>query len=342
MAATYWVGQDGNIYYGSGMTGAPVQNLGSSTKGQFETRGDGLYDRFTDNGVPTLTYAAQQIADPSAPAVQQSAPSGGGGTTSTRPVLDQAAVNNTQATIDQIPGLLAAALAAEQNNYNNTINSFNAQEQSQRGQYDQSTTTNTKNYDANMMDSVRSGAKGLGGLMQILRGTGAEGWARDTVGTQTSKDIRTGLDTRDQNQTSVDAALSSFLTELKGKKQVNEDAYENNRRAVQRESDTQLQDLFGKMAGYYGEAEMAPQRQDFMNRAGALTPSIAQNSMSKVSAYDNAPVSVKAPDISAFAAPTNPNIGYNPSGGQVGSGIFTMAKPDERRRRDQNAVPMGA
>jgi hypothetical protein len=79
-----------------------------------------------------------------------------------------------------------------------------------------------------------------------------------------------------------------------------------------------------------------------MGRAGALTPSIAQNSMSKVSAYDNAPVSVKAPEITAFANPTSPNIGYNPSGGQVGSGIFTMAKPDERKRRDQATVPMGA
>ena len=342
MAATYWVGQDGNIYYGSGMTGAPVQNLGSSTSGQFETRGDGLYDRFTDNGVPTLTYAAQQIADPSAPAVQQSAPSGRGDTATARPVLDQAAVSGTQASIDQIPAILLATLAAENQTYNNTVGAFNAQEQEQRGQYNQSTDTNTRNYDSNMMDSVRAGGKGLAGLMQILRGTGMEGWAQDTVGTQTSKDIRTGLDTREQNQTSVDAALNSFLSELKGKKDRNDDSFENNKRAIQRESDTELQNLFGKMAGYYGEAEMTPQREEWMGKATALTPSIAQNSMSKVSAYDNTPVSVKAPEITAFANPTNPNIGYNSSGGQVGSGIFTMAKPDDRRRRDQATVPMGA
>ena len=68
--ATYWIGQDNNIYYGSGVDGAGVLNLGAadgSNGGQYEARADGLYDKYTDSGVPTLTYAANQIADPNAP-----------------------------------------------------------------------------------------------------------------------------------------------------------------------------------------------------------------------------------------------------------------------------------
>ena len=67
MAAVYWIGQDGNIYYGSGEQGAEVQNLGKadgSNGGQFIAKPDGLYDKYTDNGVPALTFAASQIADP--------------------------------------------------------------------------------------------------------------------------------------------------------------------------------------------------------------------------------------------------------------------------------------
>lgn len=341
MAATYWIGQDGNIYYGSGQTGAPVQNLGSATKGQFETRADGLYDRFTDNGVPTLTYGAQQIADPSGGGVTAgpSAPSGGG---RTAPVLNTGAIGATQATIDQIPGLLEAALASEGQNYSNVVNDFNAQEQGQRGTYSKSTETNQLNYDANFMDSIRSGIKGLGGLMSLLRGTGAGGGtaeeiAKDTVGGVTSQDIRAGADTQKENQTSLDDSLAGFLTDLKRKRAVNEDTKVNNERAIRRDSQTQLQELFGKMAGYYSDAEQTAPANEWMGRAAAITPEIAANSRSQVSAYDTSPIAVKAPEVTAFAGPTAPSVEVGQSG-QVGTGIFTIS--DRKREKENSRVPL--
>lgn len=343
-APVYWIGQDGNIYYGSGQEGDSVRNMGSSnigsTTSQFEARADGLYDRFTDNGVPTLTIAAQQIADPNAP---QRAPSGGGSGTAAK-VFNQAGASNTQATIDQIPGLLEAALQAERQKYQNTVGEFNQQETGQRKTYDTSTTTNQLNYDSNFMDSIRSGIKGLGGLMSLLRGTGAGGgtaedMARDTVGGVTATDIRTGADTQKENQIALDGSLSSFLTELGRKRRMNEDTLVNNERAVRRDSNTQLQDLFGKMAGFYGDVDNVAESNNWMNRAGALTPDIAANSRTQVSNYDTAPVAVKAPELTAFAGPTQPNVVTAP-GGQVGSGIFTMT--DNRRRKEQaQTAPVG-
>lgn len=259
-------------------------------------------------------------------------------------VLNQAGINNTQLTIDQIPALLEAALQAERQRYQNTTNEFNAQETGQRQTYDNSTVTNTKNYDANFMDSIRAGIQGLGGLMSLLRGTGAGGGtaediARDTVGGVTSNDIRGGKDTRDENQIALDTSLSSFLNELRRKRELNNDTLVNNERAVRRDSSTQLQDLFGKMAGFYGDADRTAEANDWMARAGALTPEIAANSRTQVSAYDTAPVTVKAPELTAFTAPTQPSIVTAP-GGQVGSGIFTMT--DTRRRKEQAPlVPVG-
>lgn len=195
----YWTGTDGNVYLKS-PTG--VTNLGSAQQAK-------PWD-LTLNG-------AQEIADPN--------PGGGGGgggstapsgTGASYPALNRGAVNNTQLAIDQIPALLAAALANEDTGYGNTTAGFNSQEEAQRGTYDKSTTTNQLNYDANFMDSIRAGIKGFGNMLAILRGTGAAGGTaqdnvQDVVGSVTSNDIRTGADTRDTNQSALDASLSQFF-----------------------------------------------------------------------------------------------------------------------------------
>lgn len=254
---------------------------------------------------------------------------------SAMPALNQAAVNNTQISLDQLPALLQAAIDAETVKRGNTMRGFNDQETSQRKTYDESTTTNQQNYDSNFMESIRSGIKGLGGLFNILRGSGAAGGtaeelARETVGGVTSNDIRTGADTQKTNQTSLDSTLSNFLTELKGKRQAADDTFENNKRAITRENQSQMQDLLSKMAGYYSDAGRTSEATSFMNRAGSLTPAIAQNSMAKQSAYDTTPVAVRAPQLTAFTAPTQPDVTVAPETGQVGSGIFTMNRKKEQ------------
>lgn len=334
MAASpvYWIGQDGNIYYGSGVDGVPVQNLGSATNGQYLAQGNGLYDKFTDSGTPSLIYSANQISDPNAPAP---APVQG----STGRALDTASVNNTQLAIDQLPGLLDAALAAEKQKYDNANSAFNSQEQLQRGNYDTSSTTNQQNYDSNFMDSIRAGIKGLGGLFALLRGTGAGGgtaeqMAKDTVGGVTANDIRSGADARDQNQIALDASLSSVLSDLKQKRQENQDTYTNNQAAARRESNTSAQDLYSKMAGYYSAAGQNDAANSWMTRAGALTPSIAQDSKVRVSNYDTTPVAVQAPKLTAFKTPTQPSVVAS-SPQQIGAGIFTMSD----RKKNETSIP---
>lgn len=339
MADVYWIGQDGNIWF-KGEGG--VTNRGSATNGQFLPTDTGLVDRFADyEGQPGSTIAATRIDDPALSGGGSSAPTGG---TSSGVTLNRAGVDNTQRTIDQIPGLLEAALAAERTRFGNTVNEFNTNEQSQRKSYEAGTVTNQKNYDANYMDSIRAGSKGVAGLMALLRGTGAAGGtaediARDTVGGVTANDIRGGADTREENQVALDSSLSGFLSDLDRKRKLAEDTRVNNERAIARDSDTQMQELFGKMAGFYGDAGDAGSATSWMNRAGELTPRIAANSRAQVSAYDTAPVTIKAPELAAFAGPTQPSVVTAPNG-QVGSGIFTMTDP-RRRRESTTPVPVG-
>lgn len=328
----YWTGGDGNVY----------QRVGDQVVNQ------GQLIRDYGNGFDAVRGSAEssRIDDPNVQVQQSQAPgnpggssAGGGGAPA--PVFNQAGADNTQRTINEIPGLLEAALQAERTRYGNTIGEFNAQEQGQRKTYGESTTTNQQNYDSNYMDSIRAGITGLGGLMSLLRGTGAGGgtaedMARDTVGGVTATDIRAGADTQKENQTTLDSSLNTFLSDLSRKRKANEDTLVNNERAVRRDSNTQLQDLYGKMAGFYGDVGNTGETNNWMNRAGALTPDIAANSRTQVSPYDTAPVTVKAPEISAFAAPTQPSIVTAP-GGQVGSGIFSMTEPKRRKE----AEPVG-
>ena len=193
------------------------------------------------------------------------------------------------------------------------------------------------------MDAIRAGIKGLGGLFNLLRGSGAAGGtaqdlARDTVAGVTSNDIRTGADTRSANQTALDSALSTFLTELKGKRQAAEDTFRNNESAYRRDNLSQQQDLMSKMASYYADGGRNAEATNWMNRAGSLTPAIAQNSMARQSSYDTAPVAVKAPELAAFSAPSQPDVEVA-TPDQVGAGIFTMNRKKEQR--DQLPAPVG-
>ena len=98
------------------------------------------------------------------------------------------------------------------------------------------------------------------------------------------------------------------------------------------------------MAGYYSDVDNQAEYNKWMTKAGKLTPSIAQNSRTQVSKYDTTPISVKAPELTAFKAPTQPSVRAGDSG-QIGSGIFTISEPDSQERereRERNQTPVTA
>lgn len=253
-----------------------------------------------------------------APAPVQAAPK-----PAPKPVLNQAAVDNTQGSIDALAGILQRALDAENQKYTNAETLFNEQQAGEQGRYDKGTETNQLNYDSNLMASLRAGAKGLGGLLSILRGTGAEGWANDAVRDTTSSDIRTGLDNRNENQTSLDNGIGSFLGELAGKRRDNEATRQNNEFAHRGNNASEAQRLYKEMAGFYSDAEDTGNATRLMNKAGEYTPEIAKYSVAPVRGYDASPVKVQAAPVTAFSGATEKNVNYD-GGNNSNNGIFTI------------------
>lgn len=253
-----------------------------------------------------------------APAPVQAAPK-----PAPKPVLNQAAVDNTQGSIDALAGILQRALDAENQKYTDAETLFNEQQAGEQGRYDKGTETNQLNYDSNLMASLRAGAKGLGGLLSILRGTGAEGWANDAVRDTTSSDIRTGLDTRNENQTSLDNGMGSFLGELDGKRRDNKATWQNNEFAHRGNNASEAQRLYKEMAGFYSDAEDTGNATRLMNKAGEYTPEVAKYSVAPVRGYDASPVKVQAAPVTAFSGAAEQNVNYD-GGSNPNNGIFTI------------------
>lgn len=318
----FWRGADGKVY----------------VKGDTGTNAAGVWDDNTQKYWSDRMY--QMIDDPVASGGGTTAPvyNGSGGGKVYDP-LNQGAVDATNASMAGLDTILAQALASAQTGYDNASRLMNQQEQSQRKSYDEGTLSNMQNYDANLGASLRAGRTGLSGLMAALRGGGGAGndfarnWVQNTVADTASNDIREGYNTFDENKRGLDSSLSTFLTDLGRKRQENEDTLANNRRAANLYDAQQRQSLNQTLSDLYGKAGMFGQASDFMGSAGGQAGRIAENSGAKVSAYNTAPVEVKAPDITAFASPEKQAMTASPD--RTSSGIFSILDP---RRRERETV----
>ena len=256
------------------------------------------------------------------------------------PPLNQGAIDATQRNLDSLGGILAEALRNAQQGYDNANNQFNVQEQQQKGQYDESTLRNMGNYDANLAAALRAGRSGRAGLMAALRGGGGAGndfarnWINDVVGDTTSNDIREGYNTFDENRASLDNSYGTFQSGLKEKRQKNDETLENNRRAARLYDAQQRQELLQKIAGFYGDAEMTGQRDNYLAQAGNQAPNIAANMNSYVKQYDTAPIEVQSPDVAAFAGPEKQAMKSTPN---ANTGIFSLMDPRRKERREELA-----
>lgn len=314
----FWIGQDGNTYVKDQLNDWQVKNYGRPSD-------------TNQNWVDYRNYLTQ-IDDPNVPQGQaQQAPGGGGGGGQALPDNTQA-IANTRATLAELAGIRDRGLTENQAEYDRAMALAASQEAARRGEFDRGVVSNTQNYDRNLMASVGAGSKGLSGLMAILggaaRGTAGD-WARDTVGDQTSRDIRLGADTYDENQGALTTALNTNIDALNERRRENENTFRGNQSAINRDYATQNQDLYSRMAELYSQSGNAGQSNAMLAEAGRFTPQIAANTVTQKASYNTTPSAVTAPSLSAFSGSNQPDVTVSPDRA-IGSGIFTIG--DTRRR----------
>lgn len=327
--AVYWVGQDGNVYYGDGQGGG-VRNMGKliGEPTAVPYRPGQGFDAELGSGT------GQRIDDP-ALKKGSTAPTADTGGATYKP-LNQAQVDTTNASLSSLGQILSEALSNASKGYNRVKEQLGAQEAERRGIYDAESLKNQQNYDSNLGASLRAGRSGLSGLMAALRGGGGGGndyarnWIQNTVADTTANDIREGYNTFDENRAAQDQGMSTFLNELRGKREENQETFENKQRAARLYDAQQKQNLYQKLADLYGESGNASENARYLGLAGGQAGNIAQNMVEKVGDYNTTPIKVQSPDITAFAAPEQQSM--SASENARGTGIFSMLDPRRREK----------
>lgn len=327
--SVYWIGQDGNVYVDGQNMG---RDLGGGHAGAYTAANRSGIARYIDDPNPGGGGGG---ADPGAFLGDASQAPGGGGTGQR---LNQVGINAANAQLGTLDAELARALAAEEQDYQNTRAGYDAEAGERLRQRDEGVTRNTQNYDSNLMASLRAGSRGIGGLMQILRGSAgtAVERARGAVADTTADDIRAGYDTNRENTEAITGAYNTFATSDKLRRDQLEDQYANNRMAAEAQKFSRQQQLLNDLAGYYSQAGMDAQANDFSSRAVGLQPELSARSARQVSKITPQQASWQAPEITAFSGASAPEVITPTEQGRIGAGVFTLG--DERRRRE---VPVG-
>lgn len=325
MDTVYWIGTDGNVWF--------KDNTGVNNAGKL------IKDYGNGFDAARLSAKSRRINDPM---VKQSAPTGGGGGGGTpAPVLNQAAVDATNQKLAGLDTILAQALSRAATQRDNIRDALNTQQTQGVAQYDENTLRNMQNYDANLGASLRAGRSGLSGLMAALRGGGGAGndfardWVQNTVADTTSNDIREGYDTFDENRRGLDSSHSTFLNELAGRRRENEDTFENNQRAARLYDAQQRQEALQTLSGLYGDAGNRGQADTFMRQAGGQNAAIAQNMGAEVRRFNDAPIQVQSPDMTAFSAPEQQAMTATPN---RNTGVFAINDPRRLREEEKERV----
>lgn len=320
-------------------SGATYSTAGS--EGDFANPGKGLMDvnaalvsRYNNymNSPELISQFNQQ---------NQGYVSGGGVGSGSGTPLNQIAIDAINSKLAQLDPLYEQDKARQLKEFSNLQSQFDSERDQNQAQYDERSLTNQQNYNKNLMQSLYGGIDGLQGLMSILRGQGAQyGSARDMVGRavegQTTRDITQGADTRNENQTALDAALSAFTNQDENRRRQAEATRDNNLQALQANRLTSQRDAYNQLAEVYGAAGNTAQAQKYAADAVGLDPRITSLARTNVADYSPFQSISQTPDLTAFAGPSSPGaISAGGGQGNLGSGIFTLG--DFRRRQAQGA-----
>lgn len=270
----WWVGNDGNVWANIG--GVGVTNLGAYNE---QPDGSALIMSYADTNMPSdYLDPSKRISDPVSTTGTTSTSKTA--TSTTAPVLDQAAIDAT--------GQAIAATDTKQNvGYQNIDASrqsledqYNREAQKSEGDYGDQTVTNNTNLSKNKQNALVSAAQGRRGLRGVLAsigalfGTGGK-LADRAVTTEANQDIGQATDTAATNQKQLDTAIGGFREEDKNRRADADTAKQNQRLSLEGTVASDRQKLYKDMADIYSKAGKTDEAATWLRKAGDLNEYIA-------------------------------------------------------------------
>ena len=324
---TYWIGADGNAYYGSGQTGAGVQKFTNpqnvSAAGFQGTSAGGSF----------ADYQAKQMNDPNAPA-PTGPPNPNNITnktaTNTGPIaadksgdiaLQNAGLASSGATTAKGLAGVDTALTSVKNGY--ATEAAN-NETSYKTNSDQNQNNLQKNKGAALINAAQ-GRRGLFGTLASLGALNGDGidLANSAVQTGANQDLSGAADNFATNQFGQDDAIKKFRDANVIRNTAADTEAGNEKQNIRNQGLKDKQTYFKNLADDY-TAQLDPgQAANYANQAGALFPQISDTTV---------PATSLAPTVAAYTPGSLASYLSRADGTQVSStsgngGVGTAGLP---------------
>lgn len=282
--AVYWIGQDGNIWL---KDQSGTRNVGPAGADVVRPDATGFYDPWADPRFDTpMRFNATQINDPVNPrqvaGARTTAPSGGTAAPAPK-VLNQAAVNATQAAIDSLGTEEQVGAQNIEDSYASLVGRYDRESRQNETDFGEQTTTNTQNLQKNKQNALLAAAQGRRGLRGTLASIGAlSGSGIDlsnrVVTRSANEDIGGAGESFATNAQTLDKAIGRFREEDKDRRSEAETTRTNQRTALRGNLASKRQQFYQKMAEIFAGADRTGEADTWLGRAGGLNQEIAANS----------------------------------------------------------------
>lgn len=306
MGAVYWIGGDGNIYYGGG-TGGGVQNMGKPIAAAGTNTANG-FDSM--NG----SFEATQIADPLAKAAL---PPGYDSTGGSKYVDTTAARNETQGQLDSLNPRLENMNASSKQALDSLLSTYGQEDTLNNQKLTDQKTTNEQQHSANINGALTSAAQGRQGLrstlssLNALNGTGSL-LADRAVASAANKDVGGANDTFDTNAKSLNDAGNTLDLEQRRRQDQAKTDYQNALTKNAGKIAGDRQGLFKDMAGFFTQSGNDGEAANWLAKINGENPA--------VEAADN----VQAPTFQPMSAAFSPQALSNYLAGSKSMAVQTQ------------------
>lgn len=335
--AVYWIGADGNIYYGSGVAGAGVKNEGLA-----EYPGD-LAGSFTARGG---SGKATQIADPNRASASVAAPSNPNNTGSGAAATTLA--NKSGDITLQNAGLTAAdqAASAEKASTAATLGSilsgYGSDATTAHSSYQTNSDQNQNNLQKNKQTSLVNAAQGRQGIFSTLASLGALNGsgitlANNAVQHGANEDLNGAESTFGTNQVGLDTGIHTFDDDNKKRTDAaNAAAASNNTAADNNAAQTKLT-AYKALADDYTAQGDAANASKYTGLAAGILPTIASTSAPAVALQADHSVAYTPASLASYIAGSNPSSVVTTPGTLATGGVPGLVTDPTKKKQ---AVPV--
>lgn len=326
MAGVFWIGQDGKTYMKGAETGDTQE-----WRAPFKTPQMLGYTQIDDPVNPTQ----RQTGGSTAPT--------GGGTTASKPVLNQAAVDATGQALSSLDVERDTGYKNIDDSFSSLISKYDKEAARNEEDYNEQTESNTNSLTKNKQNALVAAAQGRRGLRGTLASLGAlsgDGGvlADRAVTTAANQDIGEAADTFAGNAQTLDKAVGRFRDEDKDRRAEAETTKMNQRTSLEGQIASKKQNFFQKLAELYGGAEMTTEANNNLREAGNLNNEIASKTRVAATAFTPKSAAFTPGDLENYLAGAGDMTVDVAAGGTGGENPNSILAGRGRRKRDEELV----